>query len=477
MTRPDRVGGRDPGIVLGGRYRLVSRIASGGMGTVWEGQDETLQRPMAVKVLNEGLANDPRFLERFRREARHAAGLSHPNIAGVYDYGEDDGRPYIVMELVDGEDLAERLARVERLDPGEAGAIGSQVAAALAHAHAAGIVHRDIKPANVMLTHEGEVKVTDFGIAAPLQGSTGLTVTGSVMGTSRYISPEQAAGDRATPASDVYSLGVVLYESMAGTTPFVRESPVATALAHIHDQAPPLRELRPETPAELAAVVQACLAKEPEDRPTAAALAASLRSDAGAPPMTPSGEEDPATTDGGTEVLPLGTVGAQRSQPTRPLTAVPTGPSTASPQGPPVEAPTAVPRERDRRRRLLLVLGAFALLFLIVGILTAGNVSTVRTPHFVGLTQGAAVARAERAGLHPRARVVTSDARAGTVVDQRPVAGKMIPAGAPVTLSISSGPTAASPPPPPSPSPKPPKGNEKGHGPGHGHGNGQGEND
>ena len=248
MTNPGSARPTDPGVVLGGRYRLVGRIASGGMGTVWEARDETLERPMAVKVLNEGLADDPRFAERFRREARSAAGLSHPNIAGVFDYGEDDGRPYIVMELIDGEDLAERLARVGQLDPQQAATIGAEVATALAHAHGAGIVHRDVKPANVMLTREGEVKVTDFGIAAPLEGSTGLTMTGSVMGTSRYISPEQAAGERATPASDVYSLGVVLYETLAGAPPFVRESPVATALAHLHDQPQPVRELRPETP-------------------------------------------------------------------------------------------------------------------------------------------------------------------------------------------------------------------------------------
>jgi eukaryotic-like serine/threonine-protein kinase len=469
MTKPDRVGRTDPGLVLGGRYRLVSRIAAGGMGTVWEGYDETLQRPMAVKVLNEGLANDPRVAERFRREARHAAGLSHPNIAGVFDYGEDEGRPYIVMELIDGEDLAERLARAKQLDPKEAATIGSQVATALAHAHAAGIVHRDVKPANVMLTRDGEVKVTDFGIAAPLQGSTGLTVTGSVMGTSRYISPEQAAGNRATPASDVYSLGVVLYETVAGVAPFLRETPVATALAHIHDQAPPLRELRPETPAELAGVIQASMAKEPEDRPTATALATSLQSEAGPIAVTPAGEEKEASGDGdGTEVLPLGTVGGQRSQPTRPLTVVPGARQSTPSAGTAVAAP---PRTRNRSRTWVLTLGALALLFLIVGVLTSGGVSAVHTPHFVGLTQQQAVARAERFGLDPRVQVQTDGGPAGTVVDQKPPAGKMTVTGAQVTLFVASEPQVTVPSPSPSPAEEPNhekgKGHKEDHGKGH----------
>jgi eukaryotic-like serine/threonine-protein kinase len=474
MTKPDRAGRTVPGVVLGDRYRLESRIAAGGMGTVWEAFDETLQRPMAVKVLNEGLANDPRFAERFRREARHAAGLSHPNIAGVFDYGEDEGRPYIVMELVDGEDLAERLARVKQLDPQQAATIGSQVAAALAHAHAAGIVHRDVKPANVMLTREGEVKVTDFGIAAPLEGSTGLTVTGSVMGTSRYISPEQAAGERATPASDVYSLGVVLYETLAGAAPFVRESPVATALAHLHDQAAPLRDLRPETPAELAGVIHASMAKEPDDRPTAAALAASLQSEAAPMQLGPAGaeKEQPDETESppdgdGTEVLPLGTVGAQRSEPTRPLTVVPAAESTPTREAPP-EAP---PAARDRSRAWLLSLGALALLFFLVGVLTAGSVSAVHTPHLVGLTQQQALVQAQRVGLDPRIQIATSGGTAGTVVDQRPTAGKMVLSGAHVTLFVVSGPQTPVQPSPP-PAQKPEKG--KGHGPGHDHGHGNG---
>src|SRR5439155_19319284 len=265
------------GLVLGGRYRLQERIASGGMGTVWAAEDETLHRRVAVKVLNEGLSADERFTERFRREARAAAGLSHPAIAGGYDYGEEDGRPYIVMELIDGDTLADRVQRIGALDPEETVRIGAAVADALAFAHAQGIVHRDVKPANIMFDRSNAVRVLDFGIAAPLEGSTGLTLTGTILGTSRYISPDQAEGERAAPASDVYSLGVVLYETLVGEPPFVRETPVATALAHIHERPRPIRDLRPGTPPDIADVVQEALSKDPANRPSPEELAARLR--------------------------------------------------------------------------------------------------------------------------------------------------------------------------------------------------------
>src|SRR5436190_15430430 len=161
--------------ILGGRYRLEERIASGGMGTVWAAHDETLDRQVAVKVLNEGLSHDERFVERFRREALTAAGLAHPNIAGVFDYGEEEGRPYIVMELLHGETLAERIRREGAMEPSLAADVGSDIAGALADAHLHGLVHRDIKPANVMVTERGDVKVMDFGIAASAAGGTGLT--------------------------------------------------------------------------------------------------------------------------------------------------------------------------------------------------------------------------------------------------------------------------------------------------------------
>src|SRR5919197_1378002 len=247
--------------LLGGRYRLARRMAAGGMGQVWEAEDTVLHRSVAVKVLSEVLSQDGRSAERFRREAQAAAGLSHPNVAGVFDYGEEDGTQFIVMELVEGETLAERLARVGRLDPAEAARIAGEIAAALEVAHRAGIVHRDVKPGNVMLSPQGEVKVLDFGIAAA--AGAHLTAPGFTMGTAAYLSPEQAAGKRAIPASDVYALGVVLYEMLCGHPPFKGETPVAVAAAHVSQEPRPLSEAAPAVPGHLVVVCQKALSKDP----------------------------------------------------------------------------------------------------------------------------------------------------------------------------------------------------------------------
>src|SRR6266700_2763207 len=238
-------------VTLGGRYRLVQRIASGGMGTVWRAEDTVLHRPVAVKILSDALGHDARFVERFRREAQAAAGLSHPNVAGVYDYGEDGDTPYMVMELIAGETLAERLHREGRLPPEEAARIAFEIAMALQAAHEAGLVHRDVKPGNVMITPRGEVKVMDFGIAAAAWAAP-LTATGTTIGTASYLSPEQASGERATPPSDVNALGCVLHEMLIGRPPFTGSTPVAVAAAHIHERPRAVRDLDPGIPASLA---------------------------------------------------------------------------------------------------------------------------------------------------------------------------------------------------------------------------------
>ena len=272
-----------PGLRVGGRYELTSRIAGGGMGEVWAARDDVLGRDVAVKVLRGEHADDPAFLARFRTEARHAASLSHPNIASVYDYGEVDGVSYLVMELVPGEPLSARLTRDGALAPAVAVPLLQQAATALQAAHAVGLVHRDVKPANLLITPQQQVKITDFGIAR-LGGDDPVTRTGEVMGTAQYLSPEQAMGQPATSASDVYSLGVVGYEMLAGRRPFEAESPVAIAMAHVSREPDPL----PATvPAPLAAVVLAALAKAPADRPANAAdfadaLGRALRGDQGA---------------------------------------------------------------------------------------------------------------------------------------------------------------------------------------------------
>jgi serine/threonine-protein kinase len=239
-----------------GRYVLADRIGVGGMAEVWRGTDEVLARPVAVKVIDPALLDDPEFRARFRAEARAAAGLSHPRVVTVHDYGEEGGTPYIVMELLDGETLADRLGRGP-LPPGAAAAVCGQIAAALAAAHEAGLVHRDVKPANVHLTRDG-VKVLDFGVAA--RGGSGPD-----MGTPAYLAPEQITRDPVTPAADVFALGVVLFEALTGRRPFADDQ--------ARTERPPLP---PDTPAELADLCARCLAADPAERPAAAVVAAAL---------------------------------------------------------------------------------------------------------------------------------------------------------------------------------------------------------
>jgi len=260
----------------GGRYRLVRRIASGGMGEVWQADDTVLGRRVALKMLVEELAADDRATRRFVREARATARLAHPNVARVYDFGRGGGPPFLVMELLEGETLAARLASGP-LPPAEAARVAAAVADALEAAHERGIVHRDVKPSNVVLTPGGEVKVLDFGIAAAADETHSTTGSG-LYATVAYVSPERVAGEPATPASDVYSLGAVLYELLCGRPPFPGSSPALVARAHLHDQPVPVRQLAPWVPARLAEACEAAMAKDPARRPSSAAsLAIRLR--------------------------------------------------------------------------------------------------------------------------------------------------------------------------------------------------------
>ena len=255
------------GMNFGGRYVLESRIAVGGMGEVWQATDTIIGRQVAIKILKDEYLGDPGFLERFRAEARHAALVNHEGIANVYDYGEEDGSAYLVMELVPGEPLSAVLEREHTLSIDRVLDIVAQTATALQAAHSAGLVHRDIKPGNLLITPEGRVKITDFGIAR-IADQVPLTATGQVMGTVQYLSPEQASGHAASPSTDIYSLGIVAYEALAGKRPFSGESQVAIAMAQINDAPPPL----PDTIAEpVRNLIMSCIAKKPADRPDSAA--------------------------------------------------------------------------------------------------------------------------------------------------------------------------------------------------------------
>jgi serine/threonine-protein kinase len=252
--------------VLSGRYRLGSKLGSGGMSTVYLAQDEVLDRPVAVKLLHREISEEADQLERFRREARAAARLSHPNLVGVIDAGEDEGRPYIVFEYVEGQTLKQRIQAGEGgLEVDEAVAYAIEIGRGLSAAHSRKLIHRDVKPQNVLIDPDGRAKVTDFGIARSLE-SEGLTATGRVLGTTDYVSPEQAMGEDVDERSDVYSLGVVLYEMLSGEVPFSAETQVGVAMKHVNNPMPDVRTKRPEVPIEVAGVINRSTAKDARDR-------------------------------------------------------------------------------------------------------------------------------------------------------------------------------------------------------------------
>ena len=311
------------GITLGGRFQLTTRIAIGGMGEVWKAKDLVLGRIVAIKVLKEEYTGDPGFLQRFRAEARHTALLNHVGIANVFDYGEEEGSAYLVMELVPGQPLSSIIEHEQVLSPDRTLSIIAQTARALAVAHAQGLVHRDVKPGNLLITPDGRVKVTDFGIAR-LADQVPLTQTGQVMGTAQYLAPEQATGQTATGSSDIYSLGVIGYECLSGHRPFSGESQIAIALAQVNDAPPPLPD---SLPAPVRALLMSMLAKDPKDRPAnaiklAEAAEAIRNGDISAARAAVPGmllfdaDTGPITAPVDTATAPTGVIGAQRDSPT-----------------------------------------------------------------------------------------------------------------------------------------------------------------
>jgi eukaryotic-like serine/threonine-protein kinase len=362
------------------RYRLDSRIATGGMGEVWRATDTVLGRTVAVKLLKTEYADNASFRSRFETEARHAASLHHPGVAAVYDCGEAstaDGsgvhRPFLVMELVDGQPLSALLLPGQPLDPDVTRDLLAQAGDALGAAHAAGIVHRDVKPANLLVTPDRRVKITDFGIARAAEGIA-LTETGQVMGTPQYLSPEQAEGKTATPASDVYSLGVVAFECLAGRRPFVAETAIATALMHLRE---PVPELPSDVPADLAAVVRRSLAKSPAERfPDANAFAAALRDPATAATALVPPTAGATQVLGGAAAAGLAGAGAAAAAPApAPATGpvAPIGPDTGAGTGPGGGAGAGKDENRGRRLLPWLLLAGVVAAAVVVFALMAGD--------------------------------------------------------------------------------------------------------
>ena len=255
-------------MVFGNRYRTIERIGSGGMADVYKAMDEVLGRTVAVKIMHPHYADDPTFVQRFRHEAQSAANLSHPNIVNIYDWGQQGDTYYIVMEYVKGTDLKALIAQRGPADPVKATEYAAQICAGLSVAHGYGIIHRDIKSHNLVLTPDGTIKIMDFGIARAVDSM--MTQTGSVLGTAQYVSPEQAQGRELTPGSDLYSLGVVLYEMTTGQLPFDGDTPVSVALKHVNEDAVPPRQVRPSIPPAIEAVIMRAMEKDPTRRYTSA---------------------------------------------------------------------------------------------------------------------------------------------------------------------------------------------------------------
>jgi len=292
------------GEVLAGRYELQDVVGSGGMSSVYRARDTVLERTVAIKILHEHYSDDPEYVERFRREARALAQLNHPNIVTVIDRGEFEGRQFIVFEHVEGENLKELVDREGQLPVDRALALVHQVARGLAFAHDHGVVHRDVKPHNVLIDEDGVAKVTDFGIARSLEPADGLTETGTLLGTSEYIAPEQASGARVDERSDQYSLAVVLYELLAGEPPYTGDNFMAVAMKHIQQPVPSVRDVRPDVAPRIDAIVSRGMAKRPDDRfPSTEAMMAALEAAQAGRDSTPV----PVTQadDGATESIPV----------------------------------------------------------------------------------------------------------------------------------------------------------------------------
>ena len=420
-----------PERVYTNRYEIVRHLARGGMAEVYLAHDQLLDRRVALKVLFAEFARDPAFVQRFRREAQAAANLNHPNIVAVFDWGEEDGTYFIVMEYVEGRSLREAIQAEGPLYPNLAADLASDIAGALGFAHRNGVVHRDVKPGNILLTPQGQVKVTDFGIARAAGASEGLTQTGSVMGTATYFSPEQAQGLPVDVRSDVYSLGVVLYEMVCGIPPFTGESPISVAYKHVREEPPHPTVVNPDVPVPLENIILTAMAKSPDAR---YASADDMRADLA---RFRRGEQTSAV----------------------PLMAVPVSGADVTVVNPQIDkvydrttVGTVIPSPTipvaPRRSAAPFVLALIALLAVLAGLgyLLARQLSgnhggpLVTVGNYVNQTQHDAELLIQNAGLKPDSTTEVNDQKAaGLVISQDPPAGNKLDKGGTVHLKVSAG--------------------------------------
>ena len=424
--------------LVDGRYKVLTKLGSGGMADVYCAEDQQLGRKVALKLLHRRFAEDAEFVERFRREASAAAGLQHPNVVGVYDRGEWDGTYYIAMEYLPGRSLKDVVRQEAPLDPVRAVDITVQILKAARFAHRKGIIHRDLKPHNVLLDDEDRVKVTDFGIARA--GASDMTETGSIMGTAQYLSPEQAQGHAVSQSSDLYAVGVILFELLTGHVPFDADSAVTIALKHVSEAPPAPSVFDPSVPPALEAIVLWALAKDPAQRPADADAFIHALEDArdavvaqeapgqrtaifapAAIPPDPYGPSD--------EVLAAAAMGAAA------------GAAAADSAPPPYYAdPAADPYARRRPPWWAWLLAALALAAIVLGIVLLTRPADVTVPRVVGQDVATATSELRTAGFATTVDRVTSGRPDGQVLAQDPAGGEQADEGSTVTLTVSSGP-------------------------------------
>ncbi len=430
------------GTLFDGRYTVVRKLGAGGMANVYLAEDQELGRRVAIKILNERHANDDQFVERFRREAKNAAALSHPNIVSIYDRGEAEGTYYIAMEFLDGRSLKELIVGRGPAPVTVSVEYARQILQALRFAHRHGIVHRDIKPHNVLVDSEGRVKVTDFGIARA--GTSQMTETGSIVGTAQYLSPEQARGGEVDQRSDLYSLGIVLYELLTGKTPFDGDTPVEIAMKHLSNAPKPPSKLRPDIPAELDMVVLRALAKNPDDRyQSADEMEADLER------VARGARVSAATVDTATQVLrrPAAAAAATTATSATAATMVAAPPAPAANAVPPVVAEEEEYEERGGQDRPLwpwLVAVGFVIAAIIAGFFVWQELSgtpQVVVNNYVGETQKNAEQQIKAANLHADVNKVSNEkVDRGKVFRQDPDPGSKVDKNGTVTIWVSTGP-------------------------------------